>query len=87
MTFKIAKINDNDEILIERIILKSFDNFFKNFKLFIVSKKFQINEKYVVNEFLHHKNKIAIENEIENSNDHNDDDFDLKWKQRNQQLK
>ena len=78
IVFKIAKIDDNDEILIERIILKSFDNLFRNFKLFIVSKEFQMSEKYVVNEFLHHKNKIAIENEIENSNDHDDDDIDLK---------
>ena len=84
---KIAKINDNDETLIERIILKSFNYFFKNFKLFIVSKEFEMSEKYDVNKFLHRKNKIAIENEMKNSNDHDDDDIDLKRKQRDQQLK
>ena len=83
---KIAKINNNNEILIERIILKSFNNFFKNFKLFIVSKKFQMNEKYDIDEFLYRENKIAIENEMKNSNDYDDDDIDLKRKQRNQQL-
>ena len=41
---KVAKINDNNEILIEDIILKSLNNLFKNFKLFIVSKEFQMSE-------------------------------------------
>ena len=46
-----------------------------------------MSKRYNVNEFLHDKNKIKIENEIENSNDHNDDDIDLKWNKENQQLK
>ena len=78
IVFKIAKINYKNEILIERIILKTFNNFFKNLKMFIVSKEFQMNKRYNINEFLQDKNKIEIENEIENSNDYDNDNIDLK---------
>ena len=78
IVFKIAKIRHDDEILTKRVILKSFNNFFWNFELFIVSKKFQMNEKYEINDFLYCRNKIEIENEMKNWNDYNDDNIDLK---------
>ena len=44
VVIRIAEINDNDEILIKRIILKSFNDLFRNLKLFIVSKRLQMSE-------------------------------------------
>lgn len=75
---KTAGISDNDETLTERIVLKSFDSLFRDLKLFTVSKRLQVSGRYAVNEFLHRKNKIAIESGIEDSGDHDGDDIDLK---------
>lgn len=86
IVFRIAKIRHDDETLTKRVILKSFNSFFWNFELFIVSREFQMNEKYEVNDFLYCRNKTEIESEMKNSNDHDDDNIHLKWKQRNQQL-
>ena len=41
---RIAEISNNDEILTKRIILKSFNDLFRNLKLFIVSRRLQMSE-------------------------------------------
>ena len=75
---RIAGTSNNDEILTKRIILKSFNDLFRNLKLFIVSRRLQVSEWYSVDEFLYRRNKASIEGGMGDSGGHGGGDIDLK---------
>ena len=71
-----AKINNNNKILIENVILKFFHNFFKHLESLVVDEKIQMSRRHTIDEFLNNESQTEIENEKKSSSDHDDDDFE-----------